>query len=210
MMLPEETRVDLVSQAIERTRSVDEKDPEFSWLLRLQERYPGDIGVLSPLLLNLIGLRPGQALFLDAGQLHAYLDGVGVELMANSDNVLRGGLTPKHVDVTELLNILNFSHLSVNILEPQAKDSAERIYPSPVDDFRLSAIELHASKPYTCNNRYAGPEILLCTNSVKGIQCRSNRKEIILHRGRSFFIPADLTSYSLHGSGTVYKASMNF
>jgi mannose-6-phosphate isomerase len=141
--------------------------------------------------------------------LHAYLDGVGVELMANSDNVLRGGLTPKHVDVPELLNILNFTPMRLNILEPQVVDSSESYYPSPVDDFRLSVIEVLPTIPYVLDHRSAGPEILLCINSTSGIQCRSNRKEMILHQGRSLFIPADVPGYSLHGSGTVYKASVN-
>jgi mannose-6-phosphate isomerase len=209
MMLPGETCVDLVSQVVERTRTVSEKDALFSWMLRLQQQYPGDIGVLSPLLLNLVELKPGQALFLDAGQLHAYLDGVGVEIMANSDNVLRGGLTPKHVDVPELLNIVNFTPMRLNILEPQAMDSSESYYQSPVDDFRLSVIEVRPSMPHVCHNRSAEPEILLCINSSNGIQCRSNRKEMPLHQGRSLFIPAGLPDYSLHGSGTVYKASVN-
>ena len=76
--------------------------------LELSERYPGDAGVLAALLLNRVTLAPGEALFLPAGNLHAYLSGAGVELMANSDNVLRGGLTPKHVDVPELLRVLDF------------------------------------------------------------------------------------------------------
>lgn len=209
MMLPRDVCVDLVSQAVERARTLNGKDALFSWMLRLQEQYPGDIGVLAPLLLNLVELKPGQALFLDAGQLHAYLDGVGVELMANSDNVLRGGLTSKHVDVPELLNIVNFSPMRLNILGPQVMDTSESYYPSRIDDFRLSVIAVRPSKPHVCDNRSAGPEILLCINSENGIQCRSNQKEMILHQGRSLFIPAKVTGYSLHGSGTVYKASIN-
>jgi mannose-6-phosphate isomerase len=162
------------------------------------------------LLLNLVELKPGQALFLDAGQLHAYLDGVGVELMANSDNVLRGGLTPKHVDVPELLNILNFSAMRLNILEPRAMDDAsENYYPSPVDDFRLSVIKVQPSKPHVCDNRSPGPEILLCTDSREGLQCRQNRTVVTLSQGRSLFVPAAVTGYSLHGSGTAFKASIN-
>ena len=76
--------------------------------LELSERYPGDAGVLAALLLNLAVLQPGEALYLPAGNLHAYLSGAGIELMANSDNVLRGGLTSKHVDVAELLRVLDF------------------------------------------------------------------------------------------------------
>jgi mannose-6-phosphate isomerase len=210
MMLAQDARVDLVSQAVERTRALDGKDALFSWLLRLQQQYPGDIGVLSPLLLNLVELKPGQALFLDAGQLHAYLNGVGVEIMANSDNVLRGGLTPKHVDVPELLNILNFSAMRLNILEPQTMDASESCYPSPVDDFQLSIIAVQPSKPYICDNRSPGPEILLCIDSTNGLQCRSKHTEVPLNQGRSLFVPAEATGYALHGCGTVYKASINF
>jgi mannose-6-phosphate isomerase len=210
MMLPKDPRIDLVSRAIARTRALGGEAAPFSWMLRLQQQYPGDIGVLSPLLLNLVELKPGQALFLDAGQLHAYLDGVGVELMANSDNVLRGGLTPKHVDVPELLNILNFSAMRLNILEPRAMDDAsENYYPSPVDDFRLSVIKVQPSKPHVCDNRSPGPEILLCTDSREGLQCRQNRTVVTLSQGRSLFVPAAVTGYSLHGSGTAFKASIN-
>jgi mannose-6-phosphate isomerase len=210
MMLPKDARVDLVSQTVERIRALDGKAALFSWMLRLQQQYPGDIGVLSPLLLNLVELKPGQALFLNAGQLHAYLDGVGVEIMANSDNVLRGGLTPKHIDVPELLNILDFSAMRLNILEPQAMDTFESYYTSPVDDFRLSVIAVQPSKPCVCDNRSPVPEILLCTESAKGLQCRFKHTVVPLNKGRSLFVPAEVTGYSLHGCGTVYKASINF
>ena len=82
---------------------------EAKTVLELGERYPGDAGVLAALLLNRITLAPGEGIYLSAGNLHAYLRGVGLEVMANSDNVLRGGLTPKHVDVPELLRVLNFT-----------------------------------------------------------------------------------------------------
>jgi mannose-6-phosphate isomerase len=209
MMMPKDTRIDLVSLVIERTNGYNGKEALYSWMLRLQQQYPGDIGVLCPLLLNLFELKPGQALFLDAGQLHAYLDGVGVELMANSDNVLRGGLTPKHVDVPELLNILNFSTMRLNILEPEAMDTSESYYRSPVDDFRLSVIAVQPSRPYICDNRSPGPEILLCTESASGLRCQVQRTVVPVGQGRSLFVPAEVTGYSLHGSGTVYKASIN-
>ena len=209
MTLPADRCADLVARTTKRITMVRHKATEFVWILRLQERYPGDIGVLSPLLLNLIELKPGQSLFLDAGQLHAYLDGVGVELMANSDNVLRGGLTPKHVDVSELLNILNFSPMSVDIQEPQATDGSESHYMSPVDDFRLSVIEVRPSMPHVCHDRPGRPEILLCINSPNGIQCRSGLEEMILHQGRSLFVAATVPGYELHGSGTAIKASVN-
>jgi mannose-6-phosphate isomerase len=161
------------------------------------------------LLLNLVELAPGQALFLQAGQLHAYLEGVGVELMANSDNVLRGGLTPKHIDVPQLLKILECTPMHLNILEPQAMDACEGDYASPVDEFRLSIITVRPSRPYVCDNRFPGPEIVLCTDSANGLQCRSKETAVTLGQGRSLLIPAGVPGYSLHGSGTAYKASIN-
>ena len=81
-------------------------------VIALQERYPGDVGVLGALLLNHVTLNPGEAAYLEAGQLHAYVSGLGVEVQANSDNVLRGGLTAKYVDVPELVHVLDFRPLA--------------------------------------------------------------------------------------------------
>ena len=100
----------VIDGAIHYVRSGKKKfAAEAKTVLELGERYPGDAGVLASLLLNRITLNPGEAIYLPAGNLHTYLHGVGVEVMANSDNVLRGGLTPKHVDVPELLRVLDFT-----------------------------------------------------------------------------------------------------
>ena len=93
-------------------------------VLELGERYPGDAGVLAALLLNRLSLRPGEGIYLPAGNLHTYLHGVGIEVMANSDNVLRGGLTPKHVDVPELLRVLDFTPASESALRPTTSEDA--------------------------------------------------------------------------------------
>ena len=100
------------------------------------------MGILSPALLNLIRLKPGQAMFLSEGVLHAHLEGVGIELMANSDNVLRGGLTPKHIDVQELLNVLHFEEIEVTILKPKKINNCERVFLAPAEEFLLSIIEI--------------------------------------------------------------------
>lgn len=200
---------DLVSTVVAKVNRLAPENEAFDWVLRLHARYPGDIGVLSPLLLNLIRLDPGQALFLASGQLHAYLEGVGVELMANSDNVLRGGLTPKHVDVTELLKILDFSPIQLDILQARPSGDGEKRYPSMVEDFRLSRIDLNPSGVHVCADRFAGPEILLCTQTDSGIECRWSSSFLTLHQGRSVFIPAAVTGYSLKGSGTVFRATLN-
>ncbi|MDL9935652.1 mannose-6-phosphate isomerase, class I [Gordonia sp. ABSL1-1] len=117
--------------------------PELRTVLELGEAYPLDPGVLASLLLNRVRLEPGQGLYLPAGNLHAYLSGTGIEIMANSDNVLRGGLTPKHIDVPELLRVLDFSPVRTADLTPPVRTlGAERIYLTPAPEFRLSRVEL--------------------------------------------------------------------
>ena len=115
---------------------------EYRTTLELGERYPGDPGVLASMLLNRMTLEPGQALYLPAGNLHAYLSGVGVEIMANSDNVLRGGLTPKHADVPELMRVLDFGNADVPVLDGDPSTMpGEWVYPTPAAEFRLSRFD---------------------------------------------------------------------
>ena len=147
-------------------------DAELRTVLELGERYPNDPGVLAAMLLNRVRLQPGQGLYLPAGNLHAYLDGTGVEIMANSDNVLRGGLTPKHIDVPELLRVLDFSPVEEADLTPTIRTvGAERVYLTPAPEFRLSRVELdgtglrHASS--ICFDM-PGPQILVVlTGSIE-------------------------------------------
>lgn len=145
-------------------RGTTEFAPVLRTVLELGEMYPNDPGVLASLLLNRISLEPGEGVYLPAGNLHAYLSGVGVEIMANSDNVLRGGLTPKHIDVPELLRVLNFTPADPAELSPTFRTvGAERIYLTPAPEFRLSRIELdgtglrHAS---SISFDMPGPQIL--------------------------------------------------
>ncbi|MCU0597528.1 MAG: mannose-6-phosphate isomerase, class I [Desulfobacterota bacterium] len=98
LALTAENRKSAISELMTHARSRDSSDPAFSWVLRLHQHFPDDIGVFAPLLLNLIHLEPGEAIYVGSGELHSYLQGAGVELMANSDNVIRAGLTPKHAD----------------------------------------------------------------------------------------------------------------
>ena len=100
--------------------------PEFETVRDLARWYPGDPGIVISLMLNRVTLHRGEVLWLPAGNIHAYLTGVGVELMASSDNVLRGGLTPKHVDVAELLKVLDFRPIPVPYLAPAARRARGR------------------------------------------------------------------------------------
>ena len=130
--------------------------------LELAEAYPGDAGVLAALLLNRLTLEPGQGLFLAAGSLHAYLRGMGVEIMANSDNVLRGGLTPKHVDVPELLRVLDFEPLRLPIVDPEPTGPESFRYCTPASEFALRRFELaEGAEPVDIPR--TGPGIMLVT-----------------------------------------------
>ena len=100
-------------------------------------------------LLNLVKLKPGQGTFQPAGTLHSYLEGTNVELMANSDNVLRGGLTPKHVDLRELLATLDFRDGRPPILEGRASSETGREYETPAEEFALERIEIFQGIPYS-------------------------------------------------------------
>jgi mannose-6-phosphate isomerase len=179
----------------------------FEWMIRLNKAYPEDIGVFAPAMLNLICLQPGQALFIPAGELHSYLEGTGIELMANSDNVLRGGLTPKHVDVPELLRILSFEDSEPNILVPVKKSECERVYPSFAEEFVLSVISVKKSMTYTSPlKRSAG--ILLCTEGESIITDIEKDEKIAFVKGSSAIVPASVRQYGIEGSAVIYKAAV--
>ena len=156
----------VLSAAVQTLGAGDTRhDAELRTLLQLGESYPNDPGVLASMLLNRVRLAPGQGLYLPAGNLHAYLDGTGVEIMANSDNVLRGGLTPKHIDVPELLRVLDFTPVDPADLVPQIRTvGAERVYLTPAPEFRLSRIELDGTglrQPSSICFDMPGPQILV-------------------------------------------------
>ncbi|MFE7033448.1 mannose-6-phosphate isomerase, class I [Streptomyces sp. NPDC057621] len=166
----------------------------------IAHHYPGDPGVIAAMLLNHVQLQPGEALFLGAGVPHAYLNGLGVEIMANSDNVLRCGLTPKHVDVPELLRIVRFEAGDAGVLRPEASPDGEEVYATPIDEFRLSRYVLPAGGPDRDLTR-GTPQILLCTaGSVR-------TGDITLVPGGSVFVPADEKA-EVSGSGTIFRATV--
>ncbi|MFJ2259789.1 mannose-6-phosphate isomerase, class I [Streptomyces sp. NPDC087844] len=166
----------------------------------IAHHYPGDPGVIAAMLLNHVQLQPGEALFLGAGVPHAYLNGLGVEIMANSDNVLRCGLTPKHVDVPELLRIVCFEAGDPGVLRPEASPDGEEVYETPIDEFRLSRYVLPAGGPDRDLTRRT-PQILLCTaGSVQ-------TGDVTLVAGESVFVPAD-EKVEVSGSGTIFRATV--
>ena len=175
--------------------------PEARMALELSERYPGDAGVLAALLLNLVTLAPGEALYLPAGNLHAYLSGAGVELMANSDNVLRGGLTSKHVDVAELLRVLDFRSVTTPVVHG-VPDGAWVRYDTDAAEFLLRRLAdpaaddpaeaAAAAAPGTAVAvPDAGPRILLCTaGSARVRPGGSGAAERGLARGQALWLGA--------------------
>lgn len=166
---------------------------EAKTVLELGERYPGDAGVLAALLLNRISLAPGEAIFLPAGNLHAYLRGVGVEVMANSDNVLRGGLTPKHVDVPELLRVLDFAPTTEAQLRPQThREGIGLVYDTPTDEFAVALLVLdgeYLGYEVDASCRHEGPQILLCTEGSTTVHAKSG--SLTLKRGMAAWVAAD-------------------
>jgi len=171
----------------------------------LAEQYPGDPGVLAPFLLNLLELAPGEALFLPAGELHCYLRGVAVEAMANSDNVLRGGLTPKHVDVPELLRTLTFGTGAPPVLRPREVAPGEGVYDAPVAEFRLSV--LHPTSGRSVPRRELGSaEIVLCTAGTARLVEESGASTA-LERGSSVFVSAG-GHYVAEGDATLYRVDV--
>jgi mannose-6-phosphate isomerase len=197
----------VVDEAVRNAHRYSEEDSAFHWMTRLSNEYPSDIGILAPLLLNLIELKPGEALFLPAGELHAYLEGVGLELMANSDNVLRGGLTPKHIDVPELLKVLSFKPRPVNILEAVKKNKNERVYASAADEFVLTVVSVSAGSPYQ-SSESRSVEIILCIEGTAYLKDYGTQEIINIKKGRSALIPAAVTGYSITGDALIYKAAV--
>lgn len=161
-----------------------------------------DRGIFSIYLMNIVQLQPGEAIFQDAGILHAYLEGQNIELMANSDNVFRGGLTPKHIDLTELLNNISFNTTVPEILSPKPASSPhETTFITPAPDFRLSKIQLNTNDTYT--HHPSGPEILFL---LKG-KVRDNNGILALSGNALYALPNKPYTLIAEEPTIIFKAS---
>jgi mannose-6-phosphate isomerase len=186
----------------------------FGLAKRLADEYPGDVGVIVALLLNHVRLRAGEGVWMPAGNLHAYLQGAGVEIMAASDNVLRGGLTPKHVDVDELLRVLRFDVLHDPVMRsellsdgPAGKVST---WPTPVAEFRLTSADVMSPSDAVAP---VGGGVVLPVDGPRSIFCarghvtlRAGDETLALSAGQAAFVPAHLPAVEVTGDGEVFQA----
>ena len=168
---------------------------------QLAEEYPGDPGIVVAVLLNLVSLQEGEALFLPAGNIHAYLSGFGVEVMASSDNVLRGGLTPKHVDVPELLAVLEFEPAPVPFVEPVVRPEGGLVYPVPVDDFELVKVD-RGTAGDLARGRAA---VIVVTAGTARVE--QGPDTVVLERGAAVFVSPGPEPVTVSADGTVFVAT---
>ena len=169
--------------------------PELATVLSLNGEYPGDPGVLISLLLNRLSLEPGEAVYLPAGNVHAYLHGMGVEVMASSDNVLRGGLTPKFVDVPELLKTVVFASVGVPMLRAGVSELGQELYQPPFREFQLQRIELLPDGGPVPLAQSGAAVVIVIAGSV---YLDSPKGDLRLDRGGSAFLPAADAPVNVH------------
>ncbi|AYF98363.1 mannose-6-phosphate isomerase, class I [Protaetiibacter intestinalis] len=189
---------DLVDAVVEASATVD--GPSWQTVRTLAEHYPGDPGIAISLLLHTVELRPGEVLYLPAGNIHAYLEGLGIELMASSDNVLRGGLTPKHVDVPELLSVLDFRPLPAPYLAPEEPEPGVRVFRPDVPDFQLIVVSRESARRGV-ELRLGGPAVALCTEGAVALEDGPE-----LERGAAVYV-SDQAWLGVRGDGILFVAS---
>ncbi|WP_041208593.1 mannose-6-phosphate isomerase, class I [Aeromonas jandaei] len=191
----EETLAGLLAFASEH-----QDEETFALITSLAAQYPGDVGLFSPLLLNVVTLKPGQAMFLDACTPHAYVRGTGLEIMANSDNVLRAGLTPKYIDVTELLDCTRcLAKPDDQILLAPHVEGMVQHFEVPVPDFTFSVYPAGEHQLTTTS-----AEILFAIDAT--VILKRGDETLRLEKGQSAFIPAATGSYQLLAEGRVARA----
>ncbi len=197
----------LAEEVVGQARTRADEGGHYEWLLTLNDLYPGDVGLAAALLLNLVRLEPGEGLYLPAGELHAYLDGTGIEVMANSDNVLRGGLTPKHIDVAEMLATLSFKVGSPRVVSPRERSRGEWVYPTPADEFELSEIRVDRGARWS-SKRERSVEILLCVDGSGVLASSGSDLEMPIAKGVSLLVPAAISDYTIEGPATIFRTAV--
>jgi mannose-6-phosphate isomerase len=185
----------------------EDTDPIHGIVRRLLECFPGDVGVLAAMLLNPVALAPGQALFVGAGTVHCYVSGLGLEIMAASDNVLRAGLTTKRVDVPELMSVVDFTPAPASVVEPESTPGGlvDLRYPSPAAEFEVDVVEVDGEAP-VATRRTEGPRTLVCLAGM--VRVGTSQSWTGLAGGESVFVGDAEGPVELAGTGTVAIASV--
>ena len=184
------------------SRGVTGYDAEMATVSSLAVEYPGDPGIVISLLLNRVSLAAGEALYLPAGNIHAYLSGLGIELMSASDNVLRGGLTPKHIDVPELLSVLDFTPAEAPYLHSTSPSEGVAAFRPDAADFELIRIDgMFLDSTFTVT----GPGIVICL--AGNVSISGAESSTAVTRGESVYITPDEAGLRFTGSGTLFLAT---
>ncbi|WP_066582650.1 mannose-6-phosphate isomerase, class I [Cellulomonas timonensis] len=202
---PSEFEVEVLAQECEARLASGSTSPRAdSTVALLAKAYPGDPGVVASLLLNPVSLQAGEALFVPAGGVHAYLSGLGIEIMASSDNVLRAGLTSKHVDIAELLACVDYVAAPPIRTAPEVFHGATRVFYAPVDDFELSVTDLSDDAVHPLPGR--GPRTLVCLEGK--ITVSSEVDSLTLARGDAAFVPSSEGRLTARGAGVLIQADV--
>jgi mannose-6-phosphate isomerase len=206
---PAEGRAQLAALVVEAAAELAAKDgphaAAYDAVVRMNIDHPHDVGLVASLLMNHRVIEPGQALYMGAGGVHAYIKGVGVELMANSDNVIRAGLTPKHIDVPELVRVLD-PELEVPVLAARAESPGVEVFDTEAPEFRLGRLSVADGASLTVPGD-GGPRILLCTEGEASVSSGTEPDaRLVLTRGQSCFLSAADTNVLLTGAGTFFLA----
>lgn len=197
------TAAELVDATTEAARRAPAKGPfgdELEWTAELARAYPGQVGVVVALLLNHVRLEPSDAVFLGSGNLHMYLRGAGVEVMANSDNVIRGGLTSKHVDIGELLRVVDCSPIAPQV---QSADGRAHTYDTPVPEFSLTRVEGEISAVPV-----ASPEVIIVTEGAAILETPGSAA-VEASAGEAIWVSADHGSYAIQGTATLFRVTVS-
>jgi mannose-6-phosphate isomerase len=176
------------------------------WLVALADRYPDDAGVAAAALLNHVELQPGQGLYVDPGQIHAHLHGTGVEILGGSDNVVRAGLTPKHVAVNELRRMLSLGAVKPAVVEPTSEADGEERWRTPRPEFALSRLRVAGSAQQLTPR---GAQILFCVEGKVDVSTGGADGEatVPLSSGESAFVAANAEPATIVGQGVILRAT---
>ena len=203
---PADDRAALVTDVVAACRGINADSPyapTCAAIVRLAGEHPGDIGVVAALLLRHAVLRPGEAVFMPVGGLHAYLHGTGIELLANSDNVVRAGLTGKHIDVPELLKLLDPA-VPVPVLSPVPLGDGIADYGDHAPEFRLYRADLTGEPARLPGS--PGPRIVLCVSGSAVLRNAVGDTAKLAH-GESAFLSAADTSVTASGPAQLFIAA---